>query len=320
VNAVDDRKKTKEELLKEEERLVHQAFWYVLFHNPNFTPTVPTRPLYRTAIYSILVGIAIAAGMFADHEYMFVGIVIIIKGIDQTAYRLRRGWHCGLKDKYLMLAGAAITYLSYRYDSRKWDDYAMFGFLGTLGIMYPLLILLELWLLKIRCRKTEDANAIDYLDSVYVLVPGGGFNCPRHFSPIFKVWRDGQEVNICDQWYVYGKCCYERNEAVTIRVHPRHNTEIYDSRRIRIYVKQKLKSWAIYNMLMIPAVSFMLLDCMDEVANYYYLLALVKIIHLIIKGKKESKISNENGGNPYDATGSKGESTGTDRNSDTDGA
>lgn len=328
---MDEERLTEEERKQEadrktEERMLRQAlgrFW----ENPYYTPTKPVTQRFRIQIYSILIGIALAAGMYVDHETLFVGVVIIIKGVDLMLFRLRHGWYCRLTDKFLMLAGAAIAYTSYKDGHvagfKHADEGTMFGFLAVLGIIYPLLMMLELWLMKLRCRKTEEAEVIDVLDSFLLLLPGAGFHVSPHHCPIFKVWRDGKETYICDEWFTKAKRksipgrlhsavikLYERNEAVTIRVHPQHDTEIYDKKRVRAYIVQKWKAWLIYNMLMIPAIIWLEYQ-IDEISYYYYFLFFIKMIHASRKNRKEQAEFNENGGNPYDTAGSEGKSTGT---------
>lgn len=228
-----------------------------LRNNPYYTATKPVTQRYRIQIYSILTAVAIAAGMFADHEYMFVGVVIIIKGIDLLQFRLRHGWHWTLTDKYLLLAGAAIAYASYKDGHimgwKKLDEYSLLGFFVTLGILYPLLMMLELFLKKLRCRNKEEAVVIDFLDSEYLRLPGAGYAVSPHYCPIFKVWRSGQETYLCDEWFTtaFIPHIYHENEAVTIRVHPRRDTEIYDKKRVRAYVRQKWKLWLIYDAILL---------------------------------------------------------------------
>ena len=239
-----------------EERLMRQVLGRFR-ENPYYSPTKPVTQRYRIQIYSILTAVAIAAGMFADHEWMFVGVVIIIKGIDLLVFRLRHGWYWRLTDKYLMLAGAVIAYASYKdgrlFGMKQADEWSLIGFFASLGIIYPLLTMLEIWIMKLRCRKQEEAAVVDGLDSLLLLLPGAGFDVTPHYGPIFKVWRSGQETYICDEWFTKTKvtALYGRDEAVTIRVHPRHDTEIYDKKRVRAFFRQKWKAWGIYDAILL---------------------------------------------------------------------
>ncbi|MBR5371963.1 MAG: hypothetical protein IK130_07095 [Oscillospiraceae bacterium] len=232
-----------------EQRLIRQAFAEI-WNNPYYTPTKPVSQRYRIQIYSILTGIAIAAGMFADHEWLFVGIVIMIKGFDILIFRLRHGWHWRLSDKYVIAAGAVITYLDYTYSSKNWSWQALYYFFITLGVIYPVLNMLELWLMKLRCRQTEEATVVDYLDSRLLRLPGAGLTVTAHYCPIYRIWRDGQETYICDEWFTKS-FQYERDENVTIRIHRRRDTEIYEKKRVRAFFKQKWKAWLIYDVILL---------------------------------------------------------------------
>lgn len=256
---MDDFLQTEEPLTEEEKTAKSEEehlFWKeleTLGSSPYYTPTKPVTQRYRIQIYSILAGISLAAGLFADHEFLFLGMVIIIKGIDLLVFRLRHGWHWTLTDKYLMLAGAAISYLSYK-DGRfmgykNLDEYALFGFLGTLGIVYPLIMMLELGLKKLRCRRKEDANVIDFSDSFFSRLPGGGVTVTPHFCPVYQVWRNGQETYLCDEWFTksWSPHLYGDSRQITIRVHPRRDTEIYDTKRVWAHIKQQWKAWLIYD-------------------------------------------------------------------------
>ena len=240
---------------EEDERRILTQFVRALQDNPFYTPTKPVSQRYRIQFYSILTGIAMAAGMFVDHEWMFIGVVIIIKGIDLLVFRLRHGWHWTLTDKYLMLAGAAIAFLSYKdghfMGYKKLDEYSMIVFFASLGVIYPLLMMLETWLKKFRCRKKEDAAVIDWLDSRFLRLPGAGLTVTPYYCPIFKVWRDGQETYLCDEWYIKTPIprLYKMDEPVTLRVHPRRDTEVYDKKRVLAYFRQKWKAWLIYDVI-----------------------------------------------------------------------
>jgi len=220
---------------------------------PYYIPTKPALQKHRLIFYIILFGLAIAAGMFADRPWMFVGIGITVKGVDLLLFRFRHGWHWRLTDKYLIAAGLAIfriAFLDIHIRDVGWiDDIAIEVFMCTLGIIYPLLTMLELGLMKLRLGKRCAAEVVDIID---LWISGeAGVSEPR--CPVFRIQNNyGTDLYVCDEWFTVTP--YSVGETADIRVRPERCTEIWDRKRVKACIVKSWKFWLIYD-------GFVLLFC-----------------------------------------------------------
>lgn len=223
--------------------------WSIPAASPYYTPTKPIFQRHRLIFYIILFSIAIVIGMFIDLPYMFVGVGITIKGLDLMFFRLKHGWKWRLTDKYLIVAGMAlfrISYLDIHIKGIGWiDEIALYIFLGTLGIIYPLLTTLELGLMKLRLGRSREAEVVDDLDSVLLEYEKGRFGRPPLFCPVFRIRSDdGMEMYVCDEWF--SNVSYPTGDITEIRVRPEHSSEIWDRKRVRNAIAKSWKYWLIY--------------------------------------------------------------------------
>ena len=219
--------------------------------SPYYLPTKPIFQRHRLVFYIIFFGVAIIAGMLIDLPWLFVGAGITLKGLDLFLFRFRHGWHWRLTDLYLIAAGLAlfrISFMDVHIKDVGWlDDIAMAVFLCTLGIIYPLLTTLELWLMKLRLGRKRQAEVVDSLECSVVDPKSmlAGMKCP-----VFRIHdNDGKEMYVCDEWY--SRAAYSVGESADIRVRPDNSTEIWDSKRVKDRIIRSWKFWLIYEAVML---------------------------------------------------------------------
>ena len=222
---------------------------FIMPYDPEiYTPTKPVAQIHRAPVYSVLFGIAIAAGLFTDRPLLFVGLVLCIRGLDILIFRLRHGWRWRLADKYLIAVGAVIVWASYHeyrvtfFSGRRWlDELLLMVFLATLGVIMPLLTSAEMLLLWLRCSKTVQAEVADVITTMFLDLPGAGISSARKCCPVFRL-EDGQII--CDEWFT--ETPFTAGSVVPIKVAFLRNTEIFDRERVRSALKKSWRNWLIY--------------------------------------------------------------------------
>lgn len=216
--------------------------------SPLYQLEKPRSPRINGVIFALAVMVALGfRGISTELSAIILGAAFLAYGISQFRFTREHGWYGKLTDKYMMLVGTA------------WIFSAVYGFfvsnrimhwvtgisLATLGIVVPVLRVLESAFLKSRCSESLDAECADIIERTLVSNDGSRRDMQIERCPIFRVWRGGGEEILCDELFANVK--YVQGEHYSILVNPAHNTEIYEKQRAKNLLESSLLSWFVYD-------------------------------------------------------------------------